>query len=43
MRASTPEAALKLDAPHDAVFRLAEGRIARIGGEPADALVFGAR
>ena len=32
-----PEAALKLDSPQDAVFRLAEGRIERIDCAPVSA------
>ena len=35
-----PAAALKLEAPQDAIFRLADGRIERIDCEPVDALVF---
>jgi len=34
-----PDAALKLDAPQDAVFRLADGKVERIDCEPASVLV----
>ena len=38
-----PAEALKLPAPQDAIFRLAEGRVERIDCEPVDALAFAGR